>query len=141
MQEQGTKCWSASFPLEPSRCRPQKLTLLLLARRLVNTGWTGGPPGIGSRCPIRITRSIIDAIHDGSLATASFSPSPVFNLAVPEEIPGRAVPPELLDPRKVWSDKEAFEGQLRKLAVSLLEREEGGSEGDRCLSLRAGFVQ
>ncbi|ORY88392.1 ATP-utilizing phosphoenolpyruvate carboxykinase [Leucosporidium creatinivorum] len=92
MQEQGTKCW------------------------LVNTGWTGGPVGVGSRCPIRITRSIIDAIHDDSLAKASFTPSPIFDLAVPDEIPGRDVPPELLDPRKVWSDKEAFDLQLRKLA-------------------------
>jgi len=104
--------------LSPRNFSSAKLNRFLVARRLVNTGWTGGPPGVGSRCPIRITRSIIDAIHDGSLAQASYSPSPVFNLAVPDEIPGRDVPPDLLDPRKVWSDEEAFEGQLRKLAVS-----------------------
>lgn len=117
MEEHGTKCWYVLSLPSLTLSFGAKLTP---PRRLVNTGWTGGPPGVGSRCPIRITRSIIDAIHDGSLASASasFSPSPVFELAVPGEIPGRDVPNELLDPRSVWSDKVAFEGQLRRLAVS-----------------------
>lgn len=75
-------------------------------RRLVNTGWTGGKFGTGKRCPLAVTRKIVDSIHDGSLAKAKFTNFPVFNLAIPEALEG--VPSELLDPVKAWADKEAF---------------------------------
>lgn len=81
---------------------------------------------IGERNPLRrrprsqLTRSssaLIDAIHDGSLAKAQFSPSPIFNLAVPNEIPGSDVPTSLLNPVEAWSDPAAFEAQNKKLAA------------------------
>jgi phosphoenolpyruvate carboxykinase (ATP) len=86
---------------------------------LVNTGWTGGKYGTGKRCPLKYTRKIIDAIHDGSLAaTLAAGKSEnfgVFNLTVPTEI--EDVPRELLNPEVAWADKEAFGREVRKLAV------------------------
>ena len=64
-----------------------------------------------------MTRGIIDSIHDGSLAQAEFTTSPVFNLAIPKAIPGKAdIPSTLLDPSQAWSDRAAYDAQNAKLA-------------------------
>ena len=81
---------------------------------LVNTGWTGGKYGTGSRCPLKYTRRIIDAIHSGELAKAEYENFGTFNLSIPTSLEG--VPPELLNPRKAWKNKEGFEREVRKLA-------------------------
>ncbi|GAK63212.1 phosphoenolpyruvate carboxykinase [ATP] [Moesziomyces antarcticus] len=81
---------------------------------LVNTGWAGGKFGVGQRCPLKYTRKIIDAIHDGSLAKASFEKFGVFNLQIPTAIEG--VPETLLNPATSWPDKSAFKHELNKLA-------------------------
>ncbi|MBA1147620.1 phosphoenolpyruvate carboxykinase (ATP) [Ectothiorhodospiraceae bacterium WFHF3C12] len=81
---------------------------------LVNTGWTGGPYGVGKRMSIAHTRSIIDAIHDGSLERAETRPDPIFGLGVPQECPN--VPSEVLNPVNTWNDKAAFEETAMKLA-------------------------
>ncbi|GMK56551.1 hypothetical protein CspeluHIS016_0303910 [Cutaneotrichosporon spelunceum] len=80
---------------------------------LINTGWTGGKFGTGRRCPLKYTRAIVDAIHDGSLAKAEFVNFPVFNLAIPKALAG--VPSEVLDPQQAWSDKAAFKVEVEKL--------------------------
>lgn len=81
---------------------------------LVNTGWAGGKFGVGQRCPLKYTRKIIDAIHDGSLAKAEFENFGVFNLQIPKKIEG--VPENLLNPATSWPDKAAFKVELNKLA-------------------------
>ena len=81
---------------------------------LVNTGITGGPYGTGHRMPLPHTRSIIDAIHDGSLAAAPAQTDPTFGFAVPTECP--EVPSEILIPRNTWDDKAAYDAQANKLA-------------------------
>ena len=81
---------------------------------LVNTGWTGGPYGVGKRMSIAHTRAIIDAIHDGSLAKADTVADPVFGVAVPTACPG--VPDEVLVPKNAWADKAAYDEQARHLA-------------------------
>ncbi|WOO81979.1 Phosphoenolpyruvate carboxykinase (ATP) [Vanrija pseudolonga] len=81
---------------------------------LINTGWTGGKFGTGRRCPLKYTRAIVDAIHDGSLANAEYENFPVFNLAIPKAVAG--VPAEILDPAKAWQDKAAFKTEVTKLA-------------------------
>lgn len=81
---------------------------------LINTGWTGGKFGTGKRCPLKYTRAIIDAIHDGSLAKAEFETFPTFNLAIPKAVNG--VPSEILHPARVWPDQDAFQFELQKLA-------------------------
>ena len=80
---------------------------------LVNTGWTGGAYGIGSRMPIRATRALLTAALDGSLAEAEFRKDANFGFDVPVAVPG--VAEVLLDPRRTWDDQEAFDKQAAKL--------------------------
>jgi phosphoenolpyruvate carboxykinase (ATP) len=82
---------------------------------LINTGWTGGKYGTGKRCSLAYTRRIVDAVHSGELAQASYENFGTFNLSVPTSLEG--VPRELLNPRLAWPDKEAFEREVRKLAT------------------------
>ncbi|MDO4629465.1 MAG: phosphoenolpyruvate carboxykinase (ATP) [Planctomycetia bacterium] len=81
---------------------------------LVNTGWAGGGYGVGKRMSIKHTRAIIDAIHSGELANAPLEQDPIFGLYVPTQCSG--VPVEVLIPRNVWLDKEAYDATARKLA-------------------------
>jgi phosphoenolpyruvate carboxykinase (ATP) len=81
---------------------------------LVNTGWSGGPFGVGKRMKLAYTRKMVDAIHDGSLATVEMVMDPVFGLAVPQSCPG--VPDEILQPRNTWKDPKAYDETARKLA-------------------------
>ncbi|MFZ9971412.1 MAG: phosphoenolpyruvate carboxykinase (ATP), partial [Bacteroidia bacterium] len=80
---------------------------------LVNTGWTGGPYGVGERMKLKYTRAMITAALDGQLV-GSFEQHPVFGVYMPEECP--SVPAELLNPRHTWSDPEAYDAQCDKLA-------------------------
>jgi phosphoenolpyruvate carboxykinase (ATP) len=82
---------------------------------LVNTGWSGGPYGIGARIKLAYTRAIIDAIHAGALAQVPTQIDPVFGLAVPTACP--EVPSELLQPRNTWADKAAYDEKARKVAA------------------------
>lgn len=81
---------------------------------LVNTGWTGGPYGAGERMPIKVTRALLNAALDGSLAEAQMRIDPVFGFAVPVSVPG--VDPKLLDPRQTWANPSDYDAQARKLA-------------------------
>jgi len=86
---------------------------------LVNTGWSGGPYGVGSRMSLAHTRAMVRAILDGTLAEVPTQPDPVFGVHVPESCPG--VPSEVLRPRDTWEDKEAYDAQARKLAGMFTE--------------------
>jgi len=81
---------------------------------LVNTGWSGGSYGSGSRMKLKITRALIDAIHAGALARQPTVPDPVFGLEVVKECPG--VPGEVLLPKNTWADKGAYDATAKKLA-------------------------
>jgi len=81
---------------------------------LVNTGWSGGAYGVGSRMKLSDTRSIIDAVHDGSLNQASFTKDPLFGVEIPNEV--KNVPTEILNPKNTWKDKKAFDQTAMKLA-------------------------
>jgi phosphoenolpyruvate carboxykinase (ATP) len=80
---------------------------------LVNTGWTGGAYGKGSRMPIKATRALLTAALDGSLAEAKFRKDENFGFDVPVEVPG--VDTALLDPRSTWNDPAAYDAQAAKL--------------------------
>lgn len=80
---------------------------------LVNTGWTGGAFGKGSRMPIKATRALLTAALDGSLAEAQFRKDPNFGFEVPVDVPG--VASILLDPRRTWDDVAAYDVQAQKL--------------------------
>ncbi|MEM1061881.1 MAG: phosphoenolpyruvate carboxykinase (ATP) [Planctomycetota bacterium] len=81
---------------------------------LVNTGWSGGAYGEGSRMKLKLTRAIIDAIHGGSLADAPTKPDPVFGFGVVTECAG--VPPEVLVPKQTWADGSKYDETAAKLA-------------------------
>ncbi len=80
---------------------------------LVNTGWSGGAYGTGSRMSIRHTRALLTAALDGSLANARFRKEPYFGLSIPEQVPG--IPDEVLDPARAWADRAAYDQQARQL--------------------------
>ena len=102
---------------------------------LVNTGWSGGPFGVGSRIKLKYTRAIIDAIHSGALAKAPTAEDPVFGLAVPTSCPD--VPPELLMPRNTWSDKAGYDEKAKKLA-GLFRENFNKFEAQASAEVRAG---
>jgi phosphoenolpyruvate carboxykinase (ATP) len=80
---------------------------------LVNTGWSGGGPGVGNRMKLAYTRAIIDAIHDGKLTDVPVAKDPVFGFDVVTTCPG--VPGEMLLPRKTWKDEAAYDAKAKKL--------------------------
>jgi phosphoenolpyruvate carboxykinase (ATP) len=81
---------------------------------LVNTGWQGGPYGVGHRISIGHTRAIVNACVNGSLDAVPCGRHPRFGLEVPRECPG--VPPEVLRPEQSWSDQAAYEEMTARLA-------------------------
>jgi phosphoenolpyruvate carboxykinase (ATP) len=82
---------------------------------LVNTGWTGGPYGIGKRMDLSHTRAMVDAATSGALDDVAVRQHPIFNVDVPVTCPG--VPDAVLDPKSTWSDGDAYELQARELAA------------------------
>ena len=82
---------------------------------LVNTGWSGGPYGIGKRMDIRLTRAMVDAALTGRLAGVEYDEDRRFHVLVPKSCPG--VPAEILDPKRTWEDKEAYEARADRLAA------------------------
>jgi phosphoenolpyruvate carboxykinase (ATP) len=116
-------CYGAPFmPLQPTRYAS------MLAERLawhdsdcwlVNTGWSGGPYGVGERMSIGLTRRLLTAALDGSLATHGFAPDPVFKVLVPAGCNG--VPAEILQPRATWADTGAYDETARRLAGMFAE--------------------
>jgi phosphoenolpyruvate carboxykinase (ATP) len=99
---------------------------------LVNTGWTGGPFGEGSRMPIDATRAMLRAALAGELRDVDYRTDPVFGLAVPTSVPG--VDAKLLDPRATWSDPERYDAKARELAAMFRENfEKRFPEVDRAI--------
>jgi phosphoenolpyruvate carboxykinase (ATP) len=94
---------------------------------LVNTGWTGGAFGTGTRMKLKQTRAIIDAIHNGTLAKVETTPDPVFGIAVPKSCPG--VPSEILQPRNTWADKSAYDATAKRLSGQFRENFQKFAEG------------
>ena len=86
---------------------------------LVNTGWTGGPYGVGERINLPYTRAMVTAALDGSIAQAPTRVDEFFGLEVPINCPG--VPDEVLDPQATWSDKAAYVDQAKSLAGRFVE--------------------
>ncbi len=89
MEAQGSRCW------------------------LINTGWSGGPYGVGRRIPIGYTRAMVQAALSGALDGVPFEKEPYFGLLVPRACPG--VPEEVLRPDTTWKDREAYRRQAEHL--------------------------
>jgi phosphoenolpyruvate carboxykinase (ATP) len=85
---------------------------------LVNTGWTGGAYGIGSRMKISYTRSMVDALLNGMLDEVEYDIDPIFHLQIPRSCPN--VPAEILNPRNTWPDPTKYDTQARSLAAMFI---------------------
>ncbi len=116
-------CFAHPFlPLPPTvyaRLFGEKIARHGVQCYLVNTGWAGGPYGVGSRMPIQLTRELVRAALDGRLAGVPTRQEPFFGLHVPTACPG--VPADQLDPRATWADKDAYDRQARRLAGMFVE--------------------
>lgn len=82
---------------------------------IVNTGWSGGKYGVGKRMSLKVTRKIIDAIHSGELEKAEYTNLELFNFKVPKHVTG--VDSTILMPKNTWTDKAAYDSELRNLAT------------------------
>ena len=81
---------------------------------LVNTGWSGGPYGVGERMDINLTRALVEASLTGKLDNVEYEEDEIFHLQVPKSCPG--VPSDILNPKNTWDDKEAYDARTLKLA-------------------------
>jgi phosphoenolpyruvate carboxykinase (ATP) len=81
---------------------------------LINTGWSGGPYGIGKRIDIVMTRAMVNAALNGDLENVEYYTDDLFHLAVPKSCPG--VPAEILKPENTWKNKSEFTKRAEKLA-------------------------
>jgi len=116
-------CFGAPFlPLPPgeyTKLLGQKIEKYKVNAWLVNTGWTGGPYGVGSRMKIAYTRAMVNAALSGELDDVPTEADPIFGLFMPTRCPN--VPSEVLNPRNTWSDKAAYDAQARKLAQMFVD--------------------
>ncbi|ACB85446.1 phosphoenolpyruvate carboxykinase (ATP) [Natranaerobius thermophilus] len=116
-------CFGAPFmPLDPcvyAKMLGEKIERHNVQVYLVNTGWTGGPYGKGKRIDLEYTRNMITAIQTKEIEKSSFHPDPVFNVLVPENIPG--VPSKILTPRNTWENKLEYDDKAKILAQKFQE--------------------
>jgi phosphoenolpyruvate carboxykinase (ATP) len=116
-------CFGAPFlPLNPNvyaKMLGEKIARHNARVWLVNTGWTGGPYGVGTRMKIAHTRAMITAALTGQLDKVEYVKHPIFNIEVPRSVP--AVPDNVLDPRGTWPDAAKYDEQARKLAAMFIE--------------------
>lgn len=114
-----SSCFGAPFlPLHPgvyARMLGERIAHHGASVWLVNTGWTGGPYGVGSRMKLAYTRRMVAAALGGELEHSRFITDPVFGVAVPATVEG--VPDELLSPRGTWPDRAAYDAQAARLSA------------------------
>ena len=111
-------CFGAAFltlhPTQYADLLQEKLEKHGSSAYLVNSGWSGGPYGVGDRMSIKTTRSCIDAILNGSIQDAEFEVDPIFGFEVPKALEG--VDSNVLNPKTTWSSSEEFDATAEKLA-------------------------
>lgn len=112
-------CFGAPFlPLSPityAKMLGEKIENHRVNVFLVNTGWTGGPYGVGNRIKLPYTRAMIHSALEGELNTVETTKDPIFGLAVPLHVPG--VPDDVLIPKNTWNDKNAYDKEAKELAM------------------------
>ncbi|MGH9483139.1 MAG: phosphoenolpyruvate carboxykinase (ATP), partial [Terriglobales bacterium] len=111
-------CFGEPFlPLDPmvyAKMLGERVTAHRARCWLINTGWTGGGYGVGSRMPLEQTRAMVRAALDGQLDAAETTPDPIFGLPIPAAVPG--VPSSVLNPRNTWRSAAAYEQAAKELA-------------------------
>ncbi len=131
-----SSCFGAPFMPRPASTYASQLRKRIEAHQvnvyLINTGWQGGPYGVGHRISIPHTRAMVNAALSGELEQQAFWNHPIFNVLVPKACPG--VPAELLDPRAQWSDPAAYDAQANKLASMFMENFQQFSDVDHLVA-------
>ncbi len=116
-------CFGSPFmplhPTEYARLLGEKMEKHQVNVWLVNTGWSGGPYGVGSRIKLKYTRAMISAAMEGKLDGVEYEEHPVFCILVPQSCPG--VPAEILNPRETWQDKDAYDKKAAILAQQFVQ--------------------
>jgi phosphoenolpyruvate carboxykinase (ATP) len=116
-------CFGAPFMPLPAAVYAKMLTERLqthdVSVYLINTGWQGGPYGVGKRVSIPHTRAMVTAVLNGELDKQEFEPHPIFNVLVPKSCPG--IPADILNPREQWQDKAAYDKKAEALAQMFRE--------------------
>jgi len=124
-------CFGAPFlPLHPGKYASmlgEKMKQHKVNVWMINTGWTGGPYGTGSRMKLKYTRAMITAALEGNLDTVAYAEDPIFGMAVPQTCPG--VPAEVLNPRNTWADKKAYDEKATYLAGLFIRNFEKYADG------------
>jgi len=122
-QTEFSTCFGSPFlPLDPvvyAEMLGKKIDEHQAEVYLVNTGWTGGPVGVGQRMKLAYTRAMVTAALSGDLENVEYVTDPTFGVHVPTSCPN--VPAEVLQPRNTWADKEAYDKQARELASRFVE--------------------
>ncbi len=124
-------CFGAPFlPLHPGQYAEmlgKKMRESNVNVWMINTGWSGGPYGVGSRMKLSYTRAMITAALDGKLDNVDYETDPVFGMQMPTSCPG--VPSEILNPRNTWEDKAAYDAKAKNLAEQFNKNFEKYSAG------------
>ena len=124
-------CFGAPFlPLHPAQYAEmlgKKMNEHNVNVWMINTGWSGGAYGTGSRMKLSYTRAMITAALEGKLDNVSFEAHPVFGMMMPTECP--QVPTEILNPRNTWADKDAYDVMAKNLASQFIKNFEKYASG------------
>jgi phosphoenolpyruvate carboxykinase (ATP) len=124
-------CFGAPFlPLHPGHYASmlgEKMQKHNVNVWMVNTGWTGGPYGVGNRMKLKYTRAMITAALEGKLDNVEYETCPVFGVSIPRECHG--VPAEILNPRNTWVDKIAYDSKAIYLAGLFVKNFEKYKDG------------
>jgi len=122
-KETFSHCFGAPFmPLhaqEYAKMLGKKITEHGTRVYLINTGWTGGPYGVGKRMNLTYTRAMVSAALNGEIDKVPVKHHGIFNLDMPSSCPG--VPDEVLDPRNTWSDRDRYDAAAKRLAMLFIK--------------------
>ena len=118
-----SECFGAPFMPRPAavyaKVLGEKITQHNTVVYLVNTGWSGGPYGVGKRIKIKYSRAMVTAAINGSLNIVKYKHDDLFNLDITTEVP--EVPSDILDPKNTWTDKDSYDLSAKKLAQMFVE--------------------
>lgn len=122
-KETFSKCFAAPFMPRPAAVYAEMLGKKIEKHHtkvyLINTGWTGGPYGVGERIKIQYTRAMVRAAIDGTIEKSQFVHDDIFNLDIPTSCPD--VPSEVLNPQTMWQEKHAYYIAAKRLATLFAE--------------------
>jgi phosphoenolpyruvate carboxykinase (ATP) len=125
-----SECFGAPFMPRPAavyaKLLGEKINKHNTTVYLINTGWSGGPYGIGARIKIKYSRAMITAALTGELDKVEYRHDELFNLDIPTSVEG--VPEEILDPKNTWNDKDSYEKSAKSLSKMFVENFEKFSD-------------